>query len=63
MLGLFTGFPRDPDGSPVFDEPVKGTPMTERAFFCRQLWLNGITDRATQEKLWKEKRDRRAAER
>lgn len=58
LYGLFA-IPRHADGSPKLENPFDDHGLTPEGVFKRHLWLNGITDRAKQEELWKVERARR----
>lgn len=57
LFGLFL-VPRNPDGSPEMDPDLTPEEPDPERVYRRYLFLNGTTDRATQDRLWAEKRAR-----
>lgn len=58
LYGLFA-VKRSEDGTPDLPDPMGADLPTAEGVYRRHLWLNGITDRAEQTRLWNEERDRR----
>lgn len=58
LYGLFA-IPRNADGSPNLRHPFDDDGLTPRGVYIRMLWMQGITDKAKQEELWKAERERR----
>lgn len=59
LYGLYS-IPRLPDGTPNLPHPFGDDGLTPKGVWMRFLWMQGITDKAKQEELWKVEKERRA---